>query len=194
MKYQSDENDVTLVKDLSKGNILAFNILFKKYGSRLYRFAFGFLKSEAESEELVQEVFTRVWEKRSGLRKELSFKSYLFTIAYNIIMKYFRTQKYIYEYYNSKIYCDLDIQTSQKISYDSLHQYLTELVNKLPEKRREIFIKSRLEGMRIKEIADEMGISHKTVENQLTNALKYIRQHFNKENILFVLLLILILS
>jgi len=59
---------------------LAFNTLYKEYSGRLYRFAFGYLKSEEEAEELVQEVFTIIWEKRADLKEELSFKSFLFTI------------------------------------------------------------------------------------------------------------------
>ncbi|HQB36098.1 MAG TPA: RNA polymerase sigma-70 factor [Bacteroidales bacterium] len=184
------ENDALLVKSLSKGNILAFNTLFKKYSGHLYRFSYRYLQSKTESEELVQEVFTIIWEKRSELKNELSFKSYIFTIAFNIIRKYFRTRKYISKYFNTEIYNDVDIQTSQKINYDSLHDYIIELVNQLPAKRREIFIKSRFEGLNIKEISEELGISHKTVENQLTNALKFIRTNFNRDNILTILVFI----
>ena len=64
-KYVS-ERESQLVKSLSDGNLLAFNTLYKEYSGRLYRFAYGYLKSEAESEELVQEVFTIIWEKREG--------------------------------------------------------------------------------------------------------------------------------
>jgi RNA polymerase sigma-70 factor (family 1) len=194
MKYQSVENEAQLVKSLSKGNLLAFNTLFREYSGRLYRFAYGYLKSEAESEELVQEVFMKIWEKRAELKKELSFKSYLFTIAFNIIRKHFRTRKYISEYFKSRIWDDLDTETSQKITYDSLYQYITELVNQLPERRKEIFIKSRFEGLNIKEIAEELEISHKTVENQLTDALKFIRANFNREIIFLILLFMLFLS
>ena len=194
MEYQSVENEAQLVKSLSKGNLLAFNTLFREYSGRLYRFAYGYLKSEAESEELVQEVFTKIWEKRAELKKELSFKSYLFTIAFNIIRKHFRTRKYISEYFKSRIWDDLDTETSQKITYDSLYQYITELVNQLPERRKEIFIKSRFEGLNIKEIAEELKISHKTVENQLTDALKFIRANFNREIIFLILLFMLFLS
>jgi RNA polymerase sigma-70 factor (family 1) len=194
MKYQSVENEAQLVKSLSKGNLLAFNTLFREYSGRLYRFAYGYLKSEAESEELVQEVFMKIWEKRAELKKELSFKSYLFTIAFNIIRKHFRTRKYISEYFKSRIWDDLDTETSQKITYDSLYQYITELVNQLPERRKEIFIKSRFEGLNIKEIAEELEISHKTVENQLTDALKFIRANFNREIISIISFFILFLS
>ena len=188
------EDDVALVKSLLKGNVLAFNTLFRKYSNRLYHFAFGYLKSEVESEEIVQEVFTKIWEKRSELKKELSFRSYLFTIAFNIIRKHFRTKAYFSEYLKSGISSDPDMQTSEKITYDSLHKYIAELVNQLPARRKEIFVKSRFEGLSIKEIAEELKISHKTVENQLTDALRFIRINLNKENIPVILFFILFFS
>jgi RNA polymerase sigma-70 factor (ECF subfamily) len=153
----------------------------------LYRFALGYLKSEAEAEELVQEVFTKIWEKRADLKKELSFKSFLFTIAFNIIRKHFRTKAHLFEYFKTGFFSEPDMQTSQKITYDSLYQYITELVNQLPERRKEIFLKSRFEGLSIKEIAEKLKISHKTVENQLTDALKFIRTNLNRENIPVIL-------
>jgi RNA polymerase sigma-70 factor (family 1) len=194
MKYKTLENESLLVKSLSKGNLLAFNTLYNEYSGRLYRFAFGYLKSEDEAEELVQEVFTTIWEKRADLKEELSFKSFLFTIAFNIIKKHFRTRTYLNEYFKKGIGDDLDMQTSQKITYDSLYQYVTELVNQLPERRREIFIKSRFEGLSIKEIAKKLGINHKTVENQLTDALKFIRTNLNKETISAILFFALFIS
>jgi RNA polymerase sigma-70 factor (family 1) len=187
-------DDSALVKELSKGNLLAFNTLYKEYSGRLYRFAFGYLKSETEAEELVQEVFTIIWEKRTELKEELSFKSFLFTIAFNIIRKHFRTKAYLSEYFKAGITDDQDLQTSQKITYDSLHQYITELVNQLPDRRREIFIKSRFEGLSIKEISEGMKISHKTVENQLTAALKFIRTNLNRESLPFILFFVLFIA
>ena len=155
MKYHSPENEVKLVNNLSKGNLLAFNILFRCYSWRLYRFAYGYLKSEEESEELVQEVFTRIWEKRKELKSELSFKSYLFTIAFNIIKKHYRKEACELKYFKTKLNDDLDLETAQKVNYNSLYQYITELVDKLPLRRREIFIKSRFEGLSTEEIAPE---------------------------------------
>jgi RNA polymerase sigma-70 factor (family 1) len=188
------ENEALLVRNLSKSNLLAFNTLYKEYSDRLYRFALGYLKSEAEAEELVQEVFTIIWEKRADLKEELSFKSFLFTISFNIIRKHFRTKAYLCEYFRNGINDETDMQTSQKIDYASLHQYLTELVNQLPERRKEIFIKSRFEGKCIKEIAEELNISHKTVENQLTDALKFLRTNLNMEYVSVFLFFILFIS
>ena len=185
------KDDSLQVRELSKGNLLAYNTLFREYSGRLYRFAIGYLKSEAEAEELVQEVFTIIWEKRANLKEELSFKSFLFTIAFNIIRKHFRTKAYLSEYFKTGISTDLDMQTSQKITYNSLHQYITELVNQLPDRRKEIFIRSRFAGLSIKEISEELKISHKTVENQLTDALKFIRTNLNRENITAILIFVL---
>jgi RNA polymerase sigma-70 factor (ECF subfamily) len=186
-------NEALLVRNLSQGNLLSFNALYRLYSKKLYRFALGYLKSEAEAEELVQEVFTIIWEKRAELKEELSFKSFLFTISFNIIRKHFRTRAYLTEYCKTGLNSDPDMQTSQKITYDSLFQYITQLVNQLPVRRKEIFIKSRFEGLSIKEISEKLNISHKTVENQLTDALKFIRKNLNSENLPVIISLILFL-
>jgi len=193
MGYKALENESTLVRELSKGNILAFNTLFREYGSRLYRFAYGYLKTEAEAEELVQEVFTIIWEKRITLKGELSFKSFLFTIAFNIIRKHFRARTSYAEFSKYGNFDDFDIQTTNQVSYNSLFQFITTLVDQLPARRREIFIKSRFEGLNTAEIANELKISHKTVENQLTEALKFIRKNVHRENLPLLLFLVLFL-
>lgn len=187
MKYPLLENEAQFVRSLSQGNILAFNTLFRAYSGRLYRFAYGYLKSEAVSEELVQEVFTRIWENRKSLKSEYSFKSYLFTIAFNIIKKQFRREACNSEYFRTRVTEDFDLETTKKINYDSLHQYISELVDKMPGRRREIFIKSRFEGLSIKEISKDLNISHKTVENQLTDALKFLRNNIRRESIPVIL-------
>lgn len=188
-------NESQLVHALSEGNILAFNSLYYEYSSHLYRFAIGYLKSTEEAEELVQEVFTIIWEKRSSLKKELSFKAFLFTIAFNIIRKHFRTKAYLTEYFNVALTGDVsEPVTSDKTSFDSLYQYIVKLIDQMPQRRKEIIIKSRLEGRSIKEIAEEMNISHKTVENQLTIALKYIRTNLNKEDLAIILCYSLFIS
>ena len=194
MPFQSDLYETNMVRSLSKGNIVAFNTLYNEYSNRLYRFAFGYLKSQQEAEEIVQEVFFKIWESRSKLKADLSFKSFLFTIAFNIIKKHFRTKEQVSKYFTSLSNADIDVVTSEKITYNSLHQFISELVNRLPERRKAIFIKSRFEGLSIKEIAAEMNISHKTVENQLTEALKFIRTNINRESLAVFLFFFLFIS
>ncbi len=183
MIYSELKEESDLVLSLSKGNLLAFNTLYREYSGRLYRFALGYLKNEDEAEELVQEVFTIIWEKRRDLNNTLSFKSFLFTIAFNLIKKHFRTRTYLSGFMKSLKGNIEDISTGQKITYNSLYQYISCLVEKLPERRREIFVKSRFEGKNIREISEEMKLSHKTIENQLTDALRFIRIQLNKEDI-----------
>lgn len=188
------EEESVLVSQLSRGSLLAFNSLFREYSERLYWFAHRYLNSEAESEELVQEVFTRIWEKRKDLKKELSFKSYIFTIAFNIIRRHFKAKAQLCAFLESGINEELDLDTSHKIAYDSLYQYITELVNQLPDRRKVIFVKSRFDRLTIKEISEELNISHKTVENQLTCALKFLRTKINRENIYVILFFSLFIS
>ena len=99
--------------------------------------------------------------------------------------------KVISEYLHSGTGEELDLQTSREISYNSLYNFVSELVEQLPERRRLVFVKSRFEGKSIKEIADELRISHKTVENQLTDALKFIRIRLKKEEMAVTLVFVL---
>jgi RNA polymerase sigma-70 factor (ECF subfamily) len=181
MTKETNYNEAILVSSLVEDNLLAFNELYKHYCSRLYLFAYGYLKSAEEAEELVQEVFTIVWEKRKLLKSELSFKSFLFTIAFNIIRKRFRLNRYLSEYLSGKEENPVDDQTTSTIVYNSLYNFISTLIDQLPKKRKEIFIKSRLEGLSIKEISEQLNISHKTVENQLSVALKFMRSKLDEE-------------
>lgn len=174
-------DEALLIKELSRGSIIAFNTLFKIYSNKLYRFAYRYLKSETLSEELVQDVFMKIWEKRKSLKEELSIKSYLFTIAFNIIRKHFRSEMYNSNYIKEHKPLEMDLETEQIITNNSLREYVEELVQELPYRRREVFMKSRFDGKSIKEIAEEMDISHKTVENHLTDALKIIRIKLRNE-------------
>lgn len=192
--FYSLQDEAVLVKHVSKGDLAAFSSLYKIYSNRLYRFALGYLKSEEEAEELVQEVFTIIWEKRKELKEELSFKSFLFTIAFNIIKKHFRTRTQLSNYLSYKGGNDTDDNTTELTNYNSLKQYIDELVEQLPLKRKEIFIKSRYKGMSIMDIAREMNISHKTVENQITEALRFLRKHLNEENLPLALFFCLFIS
>lgn len=194
MHHLKQDIEEQLVRNLKRNDIQAFNELFGYYGPRLYHFSYRYIRSESECEELVQEVFTRVWEKRSELKEDLSFRSYIFTIAFNIIRKYFRSCILAKSYYESGMVDDFQLETSQKINFNSLKGRLDGLVSMLPLRRREIFMKSRMEGLSIREIADEMQISKKTVENQLTEALKFIRSHLTGERMAGILFLYLFIQ
>lgn len=183
-----------LVKALTNGEIKAFNNLFQLYGNRLFRFALGYMKSEPDAEELVQDVFMKIWEKRLELKEDLSFKAYIFTIAFNIIRKYFLKKALTTKYFEHQVIDDMDINTIQNIDYQSTKNLIDRIVDQLPARRKEVFIKSRFEGFTVKEIADELGTSPKTVENQLGEALKFIREHLSKDDLTTIVFFILFYS
>ena len=186
-------NDNNLVQLLQKGNVTAFDSLFEVYSPKLFGFALKYFKNETDAEELVQEVFVKVWENHKNLKSELSFKSYLFTIALNQIRKYFN-QKAISLRYMESLQNELQIDehpTTQNDDYETVMKQINQLIEQMPFRRREIFTKSKLEGKSSKVIADELNISPGTVDNQVSEALRFIRSQLKKENLVFVLFSVL---
>ena len=175
-------SDKELVRKLKRGDMEAFNQVFYAYSSKLYHFAYGYLKSKEEAEELVQEVFFKIWEKREDIKEEYQFRSYLFSIAFNYIKKHFRSKALYNKYMEHKELDGEDAQIKEDINYSSLKTMVDQLVDTMPEKRKAVFVKSRFEGKSAKEISEEMNLTQSTVENHLNHALKYLRQHLKEEN------------
>lgn len=186
---KSFPDDIELVERLQTGDVEAFDMIYAKYSAKLYKFGLKYLRSAAEAEELVQSVFLKVWENYKGLKKELSFKSYLFTIAYNDICKLFRKRDYLRKFivdtlaenpqFSHKIEDGIDCQ--------SVLERVKQIINKLPERQKTIFKKSREEGKTTKEIAAELDLSPGTVDNYISEALKFIRSRLHKEDLAILL-------
>ena len=181
--------DTELVKRLQKGDVEAFDLLYEKYSVKLYSFGLKYLRSAAETEELVQSVFLKIWENGKHLKKELSFKSYLFTIAYNDICKLFRKRNYMQKFITEAMHenSGTSSETQEGIDYQSVLNRVQQIIDKLPEKQKDIFRKSRLEGKPSKEIAEEMKLSPGTVDNYISEALKFIRGRLQKEDLALLL-------
>jgi len=171
-------DDSELVDLLQKGSLEAFDLIYGKYSSKLYLFSLKYLKSEAEAEELVQSVFLTVWEHRKELKKQSSFKSFLFTITYNRICNTFKARKYHQKYINDKLIEDAQITSDyeENINYRLALEHVKKVIDSLPEKQRAIFTKSRFENKSTKEIAEELGLSIGTVDNYISESLKIIRR------------------
>ncbi len=185
MKNEQVYTDQQLISLLRSGSQFAFERLFEIYSQKLYRFAVSYLKTEAEAEEIVQEVFLKIWENRHKLKDERSFKSYLFTIAFNAIRKQFNKKakdaKYrteILEYLASD---NSSIET--KSEFEVLVSRLDQLIDQMPDRRKEIFLKRKKNGMSVREIASAMFISPKTVENQITEAMNFLKKEFESDKI-----------
>jgi RNA polymerase sigma-70 factor (ECF subfamily) len=177
-------SDATLIDAISRGDHVAFNQLFHKYAPMLYAFVASILKDETESEEVVQDVFLKIWEKRKELQPGLSFKSYLFTIAYNATKKVYR-QKLLDNKYKQEAAIVMGQDSSSDLSvleYRNLLDYVDTIINRLPPARREIFIMSKKDGLKNEEIANILNISEQTVKNQLVAARKFLIAQSKKDN------------
>lgn len=187
----TSQPDTELVERLRQGNIEAFDTIYAKYASKLFSFGFYYLKSSEEAEELVQSVFLKVWENCKELKKELSFKSYIFTIAYSEICKIFRKRSYWKKFTEDYMMQDLHEPSSAFIEEDiSIQQVLKriqQIIDKLPEKQRYAFVKSKIEGKSAKEVAKDLNLSPGTVDNYVSEVLKYIRSHIDNRDIAMIL-------
>ncbi len=184
--------DTYLVDGLIKGNISCFDELFEKYSKKLYVFSMNYLKSDTDSEEIVQAVFVKIWENRLQLKTELSFKAFIFKIAHNEILKFFRSKAYHQSFIKDQVFqSDINTDDEKRIEYKSILNEVNKLINLLPEKRRLIFIKSRIDGMSSTEIAEQMNIAKSTVDNNLTEALKFLKS--KASNLSFSILLFIYL-
>ncbi len=177
-------SDATLIHAIKRGDHFAFDQLFYKYGPMLYAFIVSILKDEPESEEVVQDIFLKIWEKRKELQTGYSFKSYLFTIAYNATKKIYR-QKLLDNKYKQEAAIVMGQNSSSDLSvveYRNLLDYVDTIINRLPPARREIFIMSKKEGLKNDEIAKALNISEQTVKNQLVAARKFLIAQSKKDN------------
>jgi RNA polymerase sigma-70 factor (ECF subfamily) len=183
MAINEHTSDYELVDKLQKDDLEAFDEIFKKYGDRLFGFALKYLKSKEESEGLVQDVFLKIWEKRSSLKKESSLKSYLFTIAYHNMCGFFK-KRLIHEKFNNEIYFaeSQAVNLEEQLEYKSTLEQIDKLIEKLPDKQKIIFNKSRKDGKSTKEIAEEMNLAPGTIDNQISAALKFLRLHISNNN------------
>jgi RNA polymerase sigma-70 factor (ECF subfamily) len=182
--------DHELIEKLNQGNVEAFNIIFKRYSHRLYGYAIKYLKSKEETEGLVQDVFVKIWDNRKKIKKETSLKSYLFTIAYHNMCGIFRKRKTFLkggiEDCNSNE--EKSYNPEEQCEYTLALERVNKIIAKLPEKQKQIFIKSRKEGKTTREIAEEMNLAPGTIDNNISAALKFLRIQISKDNFELLLL------
>ena len=174
----NDKSNTELVKLLKKDDMKAFDIIYKKYSRRLYGFVFRYIKQEADTEEIVQDVFIKIWKSRTKIDVSSSFESFLFTIAHNatvnLLKKRATEQKYV-EHVKSLQIINESYELTDEIHYKELKQKFLGLVDELSPRQKEIFQLSREEGLSNKEIADKLGISIQTVKNHLVTTLSFLR-------------------
>ena len=171
------ENDKNLFIQINKGNKQSFEQLFKLYYAPLILFAKSYIGDEDECEELVQGFFLKLWEDRRKINITTSVKSYLFSSVRNRCLNLIKHQKIKQAYQQQMMSAPAEEnQASNFFLEPDLMEKINQSIDSLPPRRREIFILSREHGLKYREIAEQLNISIKTVETQMGQALKDLRE------------------
>jgi RNA polymerase sigma-70 factor, ECF subfamily len=171
---------------------IKYEELFRTYFPSLCYFAQKYISDLDSSKEIVHKVFVNIWEKREAFDFDKSAKSYLFTAVYNRCMNHLRDQK---KFVSDEVLDTQNDYSQNAVNTDHLEAAELEsgiwrIINNLPERCKEIFVLNRFEGKKYGEIAEELNISIKTVETQMSKALKILRD--NLKDYLKILIIFII--
>ncbi len=184
-----------LVEGLVAGSHKSYTKLYEKWVPNLFRFVFSLVKSEEVAQDIVQEVFVKIWSNRENINVDASFKSYLYTISYHMVIKEFRRQinnPLMGDYLE---YCDNDELTNEgtaetQLDFDAFIIEFERAKTKLSPRQKEIFVLNKELNYSVVEIAKRLSISEQSARNQLSTSLKILRKELCK----FPLLLLFYIS
>lgn len=185
------QSDAENYRAIIEGNQPAFEMIFKTYYKPLCHYAHSFLNDKNEAEEVVQTTFIKIWEKKNELNVQSSLKAYLYSMVRNSCLnvikhekvKQLHAQRHVQETERSRELVD------EKVLSNDLESKIYLAMKALPEQCRLVFQLSRFEELKYQEIAEQLQISVKTVENQMGKALKIMRTQLKEYLPLYVLLL-----
>jgi len=172
------ELELRYLEALGGGDHDAFNILFMSYHSLVKRFLVGFIKEEEDVLDIAQDIFIKIWTHRKSVAKVDSFKAYLFRMARNEIYNYYKLhairENHLEQYAQQTVWVDDLLE--ERLLADELGLLLDIAVDSMPPQRKLIFRMSRKEGLSNEEIAGQLQINKRTVENHITQALADLRK------------------
>jgi len=177
-EHLNEENDHELLQLLARGSEYAFAIIFDRYRRRVYKTALVFLKSSEAAEEVVQEVFLRLWQKRKDLPDINYLNSFIRTVAYNLMVDQFR-KKILEKDYKKQLGFEQAMvdNTDHRVRDDESVRLLQAAIATLPQRQRQVYELARLKGLSQEEIATTLSISKNTVKVHMTAALQGIRAY-----------------
>jgi RNA polymerase sigma-70 factor (ECF subfamily) len=192
LKVTKSNSDLILL--IQKDDQVAFYNLYERYCRRLYGFVFRYIKQKEDAEEIVQEVFVKIWESRNKIDAYSSFESFLFTIAYNTTISLLRkrtSEKKYLEHLQSLQHPDDLPDLIDEIHFNELNDRVQLLLNELTPRQKEIYHLSREEGLSHDEIAKKLDISVNTVKKHMVNTLAFLKSQIDSNlsiNLLFAYL------
>jgi RNA polymerase sigma-70 factor (ECF subfamily) len=178
------EDEKFLFEKIRIGDEAAFKVIYNRFAPRLYYFVYEYVPQNDIVENIVQDTFMALWDKRSKLADNTNLGAYLFTVAKNNCLYKLRDQRYKQKLFESANINEpelkanlvaLDVLDTSVIAFTEIEQIIRDTLNQLPPQCRTVFNLSRFEEKKNKEIADELGISLKAVEAHISKALKLFR-------------------
>jgi RNA polymerase sigma-70 factor (ECF subfamily) len=184
-----DLSEKQVLETIQSGNESAFEMIFRSYYQPLCRYAYSFLEDKEEAEEVVQSAFITIWEKRKSMDIQTSLKSYLYRMVRNACLNVIKHEKIKQQHVTHELAVTETTYESvtQKVYATELELKISEAMKTLPEQCRLVFQLSRFEELKYQEIADQLQISVKTVENHMGKALKIMREQLKEYLPLFLI-------
>lgn len=179
MDLNIKDNEMLLIRSLKAGSYKAFDRIYQMYAKRLYAYSLQFTKSTEDSEEIIQDVFVKLWTNREKIRQEDTLRSLLFIMTKHHLINAFHSKinEPIYEdFVNYKDVISVNDTSQQHLEYEEFVQRLTKAVKKLPSTQQKIITLSKIQQLSNKAIAEELSLSEQTVKNQMSIALKVLRK------------------
>ncbi len=178
-------SDSDLLERLKKGEEIAFKVIFNKFYSKLFYFVREFIPFDDIIEDIIQDTFITLWNKRNELKKNSNLNAYLFTVVKNNCLNKLRDQRYRQRLF-AENYADsneLDINENvlasvdpSEYTFEEIEQIIVRTLEELPPQCKKVFILSRFEELKNKQIAEELNISEKMVEKHISKGLKKFRE------------------
>lgn len=180
--------DELLFNQLEKGSQKAFTSIYSKYHKLVYMLAYRYLLSQAAAEDVVQYVFTRLWEYRSELHVSVSLRNYLFTMTKNNVLNIIRNENNIlsrnYEVFQEAPEYEDDLV--EKLEQKELAHIFYQALDRLPQQKREICLMKVSEEFTNQQIADKMSLSINTIKTHYSEALKILRTYMRELLIILI--------
>jgi RNA polymerase sigma-70 factor (ECF subfamily) len=183
----ANQKEDFLTRQFNAGSVDAYKNIFELYYRPLCSFAKKYVLDLAIAEDIVQDLFVKLWEQRNNILLKTSAKSYLFQSVKNECLNYLKHQNVQESYKTHIANVSTDDFFHDKLEEEEVNLLVFRTIQSLPPRCRKIFELSRFEGKSFEEIAQELSISKNTIKNQLVNALKHIRQVLEKNEILLLI-------
>ena len=178
-----------IIRRLKREDKSAVDDLFSYYYPRLYHFSKSILKIENEIDDILQEVFVKIWLNRQKINNAETFNAYIFTITKNEVLNLIRN-KLKDQAFRDELFIHSvaeEYQQQSRLEFEEIKAAIDQIVVNLPEKRRQVFVLSRTEGLSNKEITQQLNISEKTVEDHITHAIKQLKHSMKEMGIISLL-------